>query len=184
MIEMKTIAYRDIPKLTSIGAYQINVNLESLNRTMEDFLENKLDLNPDFQRGRVWSVKQSQLFVEFLLKGGKTNNIIYFNQPGWGYDWEGEFVIVDGLQRLNACWDFMNNKLKVFGGYYYKNFEYLTPVSKFKIRGNVDLIFNVNNLKTRKEVLNWYLEMNSGHMAHTKRQIDKVKELLKKEGEF
>lgn len=178
---MKTIKYKDIPKLTSQGSYQVNINMEYVDRVIKEYIESGLDLNPDFQRGRVWTKKQSQLFVEFLIRGGKTNNVIYFNQPGWGYDWEGEFVIVDGLQRLNACLDFVNNKLKVFDGYLYQDFEFMGN-GRSRIR-NVDLIFNVNNLKTRKEVLRWYLEMNSGSTPHLKKDLDKVKELLKKEEE-
>ena len=40
---------------------------------------------------------------------------------------------------------------------------------------------NINNLKTKKEVLSQYIEMNEGGTPHTKEEIDKVKELLKKE---
>jgi hypothetical protein len=178
---MKTIRYKDIPKLTSAGSYTPNIPLESLIYTIEEYISYGLNLNPDFQRGRVWSKKQSALYIEFLLRGGKTNNVIYFNQPEWGYNYEGDFVIVDGLQRLNACLDFMNNRLKVFEDYSYQDFE---PIrNNIRISRNVDLVFNVNNLKTRKEVLTWYLEMNSGSTPHLKKDLDKVKELLKKEEE-
>jgi len=36
----------------------------------------------------------------------------------------------------------------------------------------------VNNLKTRKEVLQWYIEFNSGGTVHTDAEIQRVKKLL------
>ena len=65
---------------------------------------------------------------------------------------------------------FLNNEIKVFGTYY-KDFE-------DKLPNDIDLIFNVNNLKTKKEVLKWYLEMNSGGTIHTDEELDKVKSML------
>ena len=168
--------FSDIPQLTSIGNYQINVPLESLKRTIEMYIqEDNLQLCPDFQRGHVWCQEQQIAFVEFLLKGGKSANVIYLNHPGWMRDFEGDFCCVDGLQRLTACLKFLNNELKVFG-HYYKEFE-------GKLSRNIGLIINVNNLKTRAEVLKWYIEFNSGGTIHTEKEIDKVKELLKKEEE-
>lgn len=38
--------------------------------------------------------------------------------------------------------------------------------------------FIINDLQTEEEVLNWYLEMNSGGTVHTKEELDKVKHLL------
>jgi len=132
-----------------------------------------LQLNPDFQRGHVWAEDQQISYIEFLLKGGKSARIIYFNHPNWMGNWQGDFVCVDGLQRLTAVMRFFNNEIKVFDTYY-KDFE-------DKLHSDIDLIFNVNNLKTKKEVLQWYLEMNSGGTIHTEEEISRVKELLKKE---
>ena len=37
---------------------------------------------------------------------------------------------------------------------------------------------HVNNLKTRAEVLQWYLDLNTGGVVHTDEEIEKVKQLL------
>jgi hypothetical protein len=44
-----------------------------------------------------------------------------------------------------------------------------------------NIIWHVNDLKTREEVLIWYLEMNSGGTPHTKEELDRVKRMLEKE---
>jgi hypothetical protein len=40
------------------------------------------------------------------------------------------------------------------------------------------LIIHVNNLKTEKEVLQWYIDMNAGGTPHTTEEIDRVKKLI------
>jgi uncharacterized protein with ParB-like and HNH nuclease domain len=167
--------FQDIPQLTRIGSYQVNVGLKELKRHINGYLETGLQLCPDFQRGHVWTENQQIAYVEYLLKGGNSAKTIYLNQPGWMTNWKGDFVLVDGLQRITACLKFMNNELPVFGDNYYKEFE--DKLSSIE----PDLIINVNNLKTRKEVLQWYIDFNSGGTVHTEKDIQKVKDLLEKE---
>ena len=167
--------FRDISQLTSDGNYQVNMSLEYITGWINENVQDLgLQLNPDFQRGHVWTEEQQIKYMEYLLKGGKSARVIYFNHPNWMMSWKGEFVCVDGLQRLTTCMKFMNDELKVFG-YYYSDFE-------DKLR-HIDLLINVNNLKTRKEVLQWYIEFNTGGTVHTDEEINKVKRLLDEEKE-
>ena len=76
------------------------------------------------------------------------------------------------MQRITAVTKFLKNEIKIFGSYY-KDFEDKIPLS-------VDLIFNVNDLKTEKEVLQWYIDMNTGGTPHTNEEIERVKEMMKK----
>ena len=45
----------------------------------------------------------------------------------------------------------------------------------------ITLSINIATLKTRKEVLQWYLDFNTGGVIHTDKEINKVKDLLRKE---
>jgi hypothetical protein len=38
--------------------------------------------------------------------------------------------------------------------------------------------WNIAGLKTRKEVLEWYLNFNSGGSVHTEQELQKVRDLL------
>jgi hypothetical protein len=160
---------------TRDGDYEVNIGLEFLERKIQEFEQDyNLELNPDFQRGNVWTDEQQISFVEFYLRGGKTARVIYFNCPYWN-DYNNDkydmgMVCVDGLQRLTALRRFLNNEIPAFGTLY-KDFE-------DRISSDVDLLFNVNNLKTRKEVLQWYIEFNSGGTVHTEEEIERVKRLL------
>ena len=101
--------FRDIPQFVHDGGYTCDIPFESLPDEVKRFITKYgLQMQPDFQRAHVWSNKQSIKFVEFLLRGGSSSRIIYFNHPGWMSCYEGDFVLVDGLQRLTACMQFVN----------------------------------------------------------------------------
>ena len=40
---------------------------------------------------------------------------------------------------------------------------------------------NINSLKSKKDVLKWYLHINDGGTPHTKEEIERVKKLYEKE---
>lgn len=113
--------------------------------------------------------------MEFFLKGGKSGNIIYFNCPSWYWlvpdGAYNEFVCVDGLQRLTAICRFINNEIKVFGSYF-NEYTDLAILNRHPIK------FNVNDLKTEREVLQWYVDMNAGGTPHTTKEIERVKKLI------
>lgn len=169
--------FKDIPQLTREGSWQANMPMRYILDRIKEWEEDeyyKLQLNPNFQRGHVWTEEQQVSYVEFLLRGGKSAKVIYFNKPSWqssaiidGYD---DFVCVDGLQRLTAVMRFLNNEIKVFDTYY-KDFEDKLPMG-------IDLVFNINNLKTEKEVLQWYVDMNAGGTPHTNDEIERVKKMI------
>jgi len=167
----------DIPAYTICGAYRIDVQLRSVPETIRDFKENSaLDMNPDFQRGHVWTVDQQQAFVVHILRGGTSGRDIYFNCPSYGRNAASTepMVIVDGKQRITACLDFLDNKFPILGGYYFRDFE-------DRPRVICRLTFHVNDLENRAEILQWYLEMNTGGTVHSEEEISKVKRLLEKE---
>ena len=41
------------------------------------------------------------------------------------------------------------------------------------------MILNVNDLKTEKEVLQWYVDMNSGGTPHSNEEIERVKKMIR-----
>lgn len=170
---MIQIHWRKLPKITSTSGGYIDIDFDDIEHVIQRYHERyQLDLYPDFQRGRVWREDQKIKFVEFLLKGGETNNTIYFNHPGWKRSYKGQMVLVDGLQRLTSVFEFLNNKILVFNKYYR---------SDINLSGCYCFKFNINDLRTKIEVLNWYLEMNENSTPHTKDELDIVKSIIERE---
>lgn len=167
--------WSDIPQFTRSGSWECDYSLPSFVRFIEEEQTKGLQMNPDFQRGHVWTEEQQIAYVEFLLRGGRTARTIYLNNSGWnkmaGDD--EQYVCVDGLQRSTAIIRFVKGEIKAFG-YYFDEFE-----GSARIMQGVKI--NINDLKTRREVLQWYLEFNSGGTPHSKEEINRVKELLDQE---
>lgn len=174
----KITRFRDIPQFTSDGCYQVNYPITSLVKYIEEEVETMgLQLNPDFQRGHVWTEEQQIAWLEYHFRGGKSGNTIYLNNPFWHEVREpkkGEYrdyVCVDGLQRLTAAQRFIHNEIKVFGSYF-REFE-----DSIRILQHT-MILNVNDLKTEREVLQWYIDMNAGGTPHTSDEIERVKRMI------
>lgn len=143
-----------------------------------NFVENEikeygLEMNPDFQRGHVWTEEQQSKYVEFILKGGKSGRDFYFN---WNQDTD-EYVCVDGLQRTTTLQNFVHNKLKVFGQYF-NEFEFPKYVAEHNPIPEYRINIYQNNLKSKKEVLQWYVDMNAGGTPHTTEEIERVKKMI------
>ena len=79
----KITKFKDIPQLTRAGSCNTNIPLTHMLKTISEWEQDEyyqLQLNPNFQRGHIWTEKQQMLFVEFLLRGGKSARVIYFNK--------------------------------------------------------------------------------------------------------
>lgn len=167
--------FTDIPQfLTNKANYNLSTSLKYFEMTLQDLLNEGLILNPDFQRGHVWTEEQQIAYIEYFLKGGLTGRDFYFNKPSWhikaktDYD---DFVCVDGLQRITAVLRFLHDEIPAFG-LKYSEFEGhpRDVTTKFNIY--------INDLQYKKEVLQWYVEMNSGGTPHTNEEIERVVKMM------
>lgn len=168
--------FTDIPQLlTNKANYKVDVGFKYFSKTINQYIEEYgLILNPEFQRGHVWTEEQQEKYIEYVLKGGTSGKEIFFNKPSWHckakteYD---DFVCVDGLQRITAIMKFQSNDLKVFG-IYYDEFEGepREVTTRISIR--------INDLQYEKDVLQWYIEMNAGGTPHTSDEIERVRKMI------
>lgn len=174
----RNLKYRTIPKLIPVGNYNVDIPLDFLKNKIESFVnEDRLQLNPDFQRPHVWSMNQRIKFIEFLLQGGKCPTI-YFNHEGWMRSFDGEFVIVDGKQRLTSLLMFLDNKIRVFKEQDSEGLGFLC--NEIDNVGRIYINYTVNSLSSREKVLEWYLQMNRGQIQHTEEELNKVEDMLNK----
>jgi hypothetical protein len=156
----------DIPQFTT-ASYAVDIPWDHLEHWLK---EHEPDFSPDFQREHVWDVAQKSRYIEFILRGGKSGTDVYFNQPGWNSGKRGHLVCVDGKQRIHAALDFLQNKIPAFG---HKFQEY-----EGRLRINTRFRVHVNDLKSHQEVLQWYLDLNTGGTPHSNEEIRRVQLLL------
>lgn len=166
--------FRDIPQFPQ-AHYKVNVSWMYL----EDWLlaeKDVVDMDPDFQRGHVWTQEQQSAYVEYTLKGGEGGRNVYWNCPGWpNVVPNAKLVLVDGKQRIEAVRAFMHDKITAFGRLHSEfedNLPYLC---------GPDFIFQIARLERRSDILQWYLDFNSGGTPHSREELNRVKGLLEEE---
>lgn len=165
--------FRDIPQLTRCYVGRTDVHLNDLPHHLA-WLNAPgyglpIDWNPDFQRGHVWTAAQQIAYVEFTLRGGMQQPI-YLNDNCMSINDTSKWmaVCVDGLQRITALSAFLENRLPAFGLLH----------AQYEGVPTATIPFYVNNLLTRAEVLQWYLEINDGGTPHTEAELRRVQSLL------
>lgn len=172
-------SFDDIPRLIDRGSYSVHVGFNYLEKFLGELARQPggLDLNPDFQRGHVWTEAQQVAFVEYALRGGleSSSGVLLFNCADWDDGSTAPTQIVDGLQRLTAVRTFLGDGIPAFGRL---RSEYSGNMPS---TGGLRFEVHVNKLRTRAEVLRWYLEINSGGVVHSAEELERVQGLLSAE---
>jgi hypothetical protein len=94
----------------------------------------EIELQPDFQRkDRVWPEPRKSKLIESMLMGLPLPVFYFAEKPN------GDWIIVDGLQRITTIYDFMRGKfelekLEVLSGFNGKSFSTLERTEQRKIR--------------------------------------------------
>jgi len=165
--------FKDIKSFITCTHYECDVSWDYLLRWLEMINEhNHIKLNPDFQREHVWTEEQRERYVEYILRDGISSRDIYWNCVDQ-YKKNNPIILVDGKQRLETATRFVNNQTKAFGHYFGEYEDKLGILVTFRMR--------INNLKTRAELLQWYIDLNAGGVVHTDEEIERVRKLLEQE---
>jgi len=164
---MSKLSFQDIKPFFSWGSYEVDVSWVSLEDWISNFEQygQEVDINPDFQRGHVWTEQQQIKFVEYKLRRGRSSGTLLWNCIDWNGANKEPIQLVDGKQRITAVRRFMNNEIKVFNQFY-KEFT-----GVLRMTGETRFKMHVNQLE-------WYLQLNNGGVVHTEEEINRVRQLL------
>lgn len=167
--------------------YSTDVEWRNLDHRLAKYGEDwgGMDLNPDFQRGHVWTKCQQQRFIEAALRGTLSTSAfnIQFNCPNWENDhYEGDlprgFQCIDGLQRITAVSKFVRGEILPFG-LHIRDLD----ISRFQIKTHYNFHFQVFAYEKRSEVIQHYLDFNDGGTQHPLDEIERVRNLLAESNE-
>jgi hypothetical protein len=173
----RTLKYDQIDRFPQ-AHYEVSIGWDYLEAWLEQQSEKggagqTLELDPDFQRMHVWTKDQQIRYCEFVIRGGESGRTIFWNHPNWMGSFTGEMTLVDGKQRLEAVRAFLRDEVPVFGDYRCSDLE-----RRIMRLGRLDFLMRVAKLKTRSDVLKWYLMINAGGTPHTPEELDRVRALL------
>ena len=89
-----------------------NWTLQDLSSALQDMnKDNKRIVVPMFQRGKRWSKKQEQVFIDSLIKGYPVGTMLFYETFE---DNKRTYILVDGLQRGNSIKKYMTNPTEFF----------------------------------------------------------------------
>ncbi len=89
-----------------------NWTLQDLSSALQDMhKDNKRIVVPMFQRGKRWSKKQEQIFIDSLIKGYPVGTMLFYETYE---DNKRTYILVDGLQRGNSIKKYMTNPTEFF----------------------------------------------------------------------
>jgi hypothetical protein len=115
----------------------INIGRDNLSafQLYRKFKNGIIKLDPEFQReGNIWTPKQKSELIESILIGIPLP-ILYLKE-----DKEGNWILIDGRQRLSAIFDFMDNKFAL------SNLTILKQLNSYQFKENEERRFDKTNL--------------------------------------
>lgn len=115
----------------SADAIRITPIMYSVYQIFHYIEEGMLILRPEYQRNQVWDIQRKSLLIESLMLRIPIP-AFYFQE-----DYEGNKMVIDGLQRLSTIHSFMKDEFRLEHVQYRKEFEgcvYSELPKKYKIR--------------------------------------------------
>lgn len=164
--------------------YECDFEWRYMSKALADFARDYggMELNPDFQRGHVWSPSQQQHYIENALRGviSTSGFQVQFNCPNWEMsdaDYRGDLPCgmqcIDGLQRITAVSGFLAGEVKPFGLSVedLNGSSFSSKLSRYRFR------VAIHNFKTKAELLQHYLDLNAGGTPHSSDEIERVRRM-------
>lgn len=165
------------------SVYACDFAWSSLAGTLDEYRDDYgLNLNPDYQRGRVWEPSQKALYIENVFRGvvPPETMVLQWNCPQWedgtyAGELPREMQIVDGLQRLTTVLDYLKGDVMPFG----RGIDDFTGTDfDVRMRVRFRFRFSVHSFSTRQALLQHYLDLNTGGTPHSQKEIQRVHKLL------
>ena len=91
------------------------INGKTVERAYEEYRNGVYLVNRRYQRKLVWSINEKEAFIDSLRNGYPVPLFLFSTNTYKGMD---RREIIDGMQRLNAIFGFIENEFTI-GGYYF-----------------------------------------------------------------
>lgn len=125
--------------------------------------DNQLTLAPEFQRNAVWSRPAKAYLIDTIMTGNPIP-VLYFQRVINSQTNRNEFSVVDGQQRLNAIFDFLDNRYSLTASdseapWYKKRWRGLDANLRERIL-SYDLVVQELSGFSEQDIRNMFVRMN------------------------
>lgn len=152
---------------------ELSVRTESVQRLYLLYGVDRFRVNRRYQRKLVWSVEEKQKLIDSILKDLPVP-LFLVAEIGFGVD--ASFELIDGMQRLNAIFSFLENEFPVGGEYF--DLDSLADTKYLKDNGLLNQKAPVMPRAKSVQVVNYsvalsvYRAPNSGSIDEVFRRIN------------
>lgn len=94
---------------------ELAIRGENVQRLYGWYRENRFEVNRRYQRKLVWTIAEKRAFIDSLLKGFPVPLILVAEYES---DSETKYEIIDGMQRMNALFSFIEQDFDLAGEYF------------------------------------------------------------------
>lgn len=137
------------------------------------YYHNRLNMNPDYQRGDVWDLNKKVRLIDSIFNNSEIGRfVIIFT----GYEGDSHYEILDGKQRLTALVEFFEGRFKYRGKTYNElNFRDQSHFERYKIN-----YARTESPMTDAQKYTYFLKLNVDGVAQDPAHIEYVRNLLNK----
>lgn len=153
---------------SNTGATELSVQGESLQRLYSQYTERLFLVNRRYQRKLVWAVEEKAKLIDSVLKRLPIPLILLAESAHEG---ASRLEVIDGLQRLNALFAFIENEFAVDGHYF--DLETLADTKLLKDRGDRVQRTPVLDRAACRDLANYQLPVSTYRSA-TEASVDEV----------
>ncbi|MDF4026790.1 DUF262 domain-containing protein [Luteibacter sp. PPL201] len=94
----------------------LTVRGEAVERIYGNYLDWRYIVNRRYQRKLVWTLEEKQRFIDSIIEGFPVPIVLLAERKA--HIGQGGFEIIDGMQRMNAVFGFLENEYSVSGAYF------------------------------------------------------------------
>lgn len=149
----------------------VNSDLDALLHT---YYGMGIDMNPDYQRGYVWTQEDKELLLDSVFKNIDIGKFVLVHLSDYEYLERGRsYEILDGKQRLSTLIEFYENRFP-YKGKYYNDLSYKDKRTFNRLTISVANVHETD----KKTVLKYFLMLNRTGRSMDKTHLEKVEQML------
>lgn len=164
--------------MPDIANTELSVQGESLQRLYSQYTQGRYLVNRRYQRKLVWAVEEKAKLIDSVIQRLPIPLILLAETHEDGLS---RFEVIDGLQRLNAIFSFIQNEYSVSGKYF--DLETLADTKYLKDQGGLTQKTPALSRAACLDIANYLLPV-SVYRSATESSVDEVFRRINSSGRY